>query len=74
MADTAGPVAEHGLEPRVARLEADVAHMRGDIAEIKATLNRLATLIDEFRRFMAATLPTLAPILLIKRRRCGSNS
>jgi hypothetical protein len=60
MADTAGPVAKPGLEPRVARLEADVAHMRLDIAEIKATLNRLAPLIDEFRGFMAATLPTLA--------------
>jgi hypothetical protein len=59
MADTAGP-AETGLEARVARLEADVAHMRGDIAEIKATLNRLAPLIDEFRGFIAATLPTLA--------------
>jgi hypothetical protein len=34
--------------------------MRGDIAEIKTTLNRLAPLIDEFRGFMAATLPTLA--------------
>jgi hypothetical protein len=60
MADTAGPTAEPGLEARVARLEADVAHMRGDIAEIKATLNRLAPLIDEFRGFLAATLPTLA--------------
>jgi hypothetical protein len=60
MADTAGPAAEPGLEARVARLEADVAHMRGDIAEIKATLNRLAPLIDEFRGFLTATLPTLA--------------
>jgi hypothetical protein len=60
MADTAGPVAEPRLEARVARLEADVAHMRGDIAEIKVTLNRLAPLIDEFRAFLAATLPTLA--------------
>ena len=60
MADTAGPVAEPGLEARVARLEADVAHMRSDIAEIKATLNRLAPLIDEFRGFIAAALPTLA--------------
>jgi hypothetical protein len=34
--------------------------MRGDFAEIKATLNRLAPLIDEFRGFIAATLPTLA--------------
>jgi hypothetical protein len=34
--------------------------MRSDIAEIKATLNRLAPLIDEFRGFIAATLPTLA--------------
>jgi uncharacterized protein YhaN len=59
MADTAGPAAETGLDARVARLEADVAHMRGDIAEIKATLNRLAPLIDEFRGFIAATLPTL---------------
>jgi hypothetical protein len=60
MADRAGPVAEPGLEARVARLESDVGHIRGDIAEIKATLNRLAPLIDEFRGFMAATLPTLA--------------
>lgn len=60
MADTAGPAAEPGLEARVARLESDVGHIRGDIAEIKATLNRLAPLIDEFRGFMAATLPTLA--------------
>ena len=60
VADTAGPVAEPGLEARVARLEADVAHMRSDIAEIKATLNRLAPLIDEFRGFIAAALPTLA--------------
>jgi hypothetical protein len=36
MADTAGPVAEPGLEPRVARLEADAAHRHGEVAEIFA--------------------------------------
>jgi hypothetical protein len=60
MADNAGPAAEPGLEARVAHLETDVAHIRGDIAEIKTTLNRLAPLIDEFRGFIAATLPALA--------------
>jgi hypothetical protein len=59
MADTAGPVAEPGPEG-VARREADIAHMRGDIAEIKATITRLAPLIDEFRGFLTAMLPTLA--------------
>jgi hypothetical protein len=34
--------------------------MREDVGEIKAILNPLAPLIDEFRGFMTATLPTLA--------------
>jgi len=52
MADTA-PVPNSGLEPRVARLETDVA-------EIKATLNRLAPRIDEMYSFLTAKLPELA--------------
>jgi hypothetical protein len=57
MADTAGAVAEPGFEARLARLEADVAHWRGDIAEIKATLNRLALLIDGLRGLTARMEP-----------------
>lgn len=53
MADTGGPYRESGgLEPRVARLEADVA-------EIKAILNRLAPRIDEMYGFLTAKLPEL---------------
>ena len=52
MADTGAPPAEPGLEPRVARLEADVA-------EIKAILNRLAPRIDEMYGFLTAKLPEL---------------
>jgi uncharacterized protein YceH (UPF0502 family) len=53
MADTAGPPRDLGLEPRVARLETDVA-------EIKSTLNRLAPRIDEMYGFLTAELPELA--------------
>ena len=56
IAETGGPPQTPGLEARVARLEADVAHMREDIGEI----NRLAPLFDKFRSLMAAALPTLA--------------
>jgi hypothetical protein len=59
MADTGGPAPDIGWEARVARLESDVAYTRGDIAEIKATLNRIAPLIDEFYGFLRATLPNL---------------
>jgi DNA repair exonuclease SbcCD ATPase subunit len=52
MADTTGPPREPGLEPRVARLETDVA-------EIKSTLNRLAPRIDEMYGSLLATLPNL---------------
>jgi hypothetical protein len=34
--------------------------MRADVREIKAALSRLVPLIDEFRGFMTATIPTLA--------------
>jgi hypothetical protein len=60
MADTGGPAQPPGLEARGAGFEADVAHIRDDVGDIKTTLNRLTPLIDEFRGFMAATLPTLA--------------
>ena len=54
MADTGGPYRDSGgLEPRVARLEADVA-------EIKSILNRLAPRIDEMYGFLIAKLPELA--------------
>jgi uncharacterized protein YceH (UPF0502 family) len=54
MADTSGPHRDAGgLEPRVGRLEADVA-------EIKAILNRLAPRIDEMYGFLTAKLPELA--------------
>ena len=54
MADTGGPYRESGgLEPRVARLETDVA-------EIKAILNRLAPRIDDMYGFLPAKLPGLA--------------
>jgi chromosome segregation ATPase len=53
MADTAGPAREPGLEPRVARLETDVA-------EIKSTLNRLAPRIDGMYGCLTAKLPELA--------------
>lgn len=54
MADTGGPYRDSGgLEPRVARLEADVA-------EIKSILNRLAPRIDEMYGFLTAKLPELA--------------
>lgn len=59
MAD-AGPIQDHGLEARVARLESDVGHIRSDVADIKSTLNRLAPAIDEMRGFLAARLPELA--------------
>jgi chromosome segregation ATPase len=42
-----------GLEPRVARLEADVA-------KIKSILNRLAPRIDQMYGFLSAKLPELA--------------
>jgi hypothetical protein len=53
MADTGSPSHGTGLEPRVARLEADVA-------EIKSILNRLAPRIDEMYGFVTAKLPELA--------------
>jgi chromosome segregation ATPase len=53
MADTDGAALASGLEPRVARLE-------GDVAEIKSTLNRLAPRIDEIYGFLTAKLPELA--------------
>jgi chromosome segregation ATPase len=53
MADTGTPSHGTGLEPRVARLEADVA-------EIKSILNRLAPRIDEMYGFLTAKLPELA--------------
>ncbi|HZU91892.1 MAG TPA: hypothetical protein VE993_21750 [Stellaceae bacterium] len=52
MADTGGPPSDHGLEPRVARLETDVA-------EIRSILNRLAPRIDEIYGFLTAKLPEL---------------
>jgi chromosome segregation ATPase len=53
MADTGGPSQERGLEPRVARLESDVA-------EIRSILHRLAPHIDEMHGFLTAKLPGLA--------------
>jgi hypothetical protein len=54
MGDTGGQYRESGgIEPRVARLEVDVA-------EIKAILNRLAPRIDEMYGFLTAKLPELA--------------
>jgi hypothetical protein len=53
MADTGASPAGPGLEPRVARWE-------GDVAEIKATLNRLAPLIDDMHGFLRGMLPHLA--------------
>jgi uncharacterized protein YceH (UPF0502 family) len=54
MGDNGGPYRESGgIEPRVARLESDVA-------EIKAILNRLAPRIDEMYGFLTAKLPELA--------------
>ncbi|HYZ40405.1 MAG TPA: hypothetical protein VE687_07245 [Stellaceae bacterium] len=53
MADASAPPQDSGLEPRVARLETDVA-------EIKAILNRLAPRIDEMYGFVTAKLPELA--------------
>jgi chromosome segregation ATPase len=54
------PAPTPNLEARVAKLESDVAYIRGDIGEIKATLNRLAPLIDEFRGAFRTALPNLA--------------
>src|ERR1700674_2640422 len=53
MADTGGPTRDPSLEARVSRVESDVA-------EIKATLNRLAPLIDEIHGFLRGMLPNLA--------------
>jgi hypothetical protein len=53
MADTGGPTREPELEERVGRLEADVA-------DIKATLYRLAPLIDQLYGSLTATLSNLA--------------
>jgi hypothetical protein len=53
MADSGSPSHGTGLEPRVARLEADVA-------EIKSILNRLAPRIDEIYGFVTAKLPELS--------------
>jgi hypothetical protein len=53
MADTGTPSHGTGLEPRVARLEADVT-------EIKSILNRLAPRIDEMYGFVTAKLPELS--------------
>jgi hypothetical protein len=59
MADTAGP----GHEPRVAKLEANVAHMRGDIADIFVIV-----------RLVGVPLTTVAPFCALRHGRCGSNS
>ena len=43
-----------GMEPRVAKLEADVGHIRSDIGEIKTLLGRLGPRIDEMYGRLAA--------------------
>lgn len=61
-----GPHNPGGMEPRVAKLEADVAHIRSDIGEIKGLLNRLAPRIDEMygRQSSIATTTNLAELRL----------
>jgi hypothetical protein len=57
-----------GMEPRVARLEADVGHIKSDIGEMKASLTGLNTHVSEARVNIAtltervAHLPTKAYI------------
>jgi hypothetical protein len=53
-----------GMEPRVAKLEADVGHIRSDVGDIKTLLGRLAPRIDEMygRQSSLATQQDIANI------------